>query len=82
MPSPFFAISSTLSLIGVDMSLLKTSGEKVLSTVAGRELALEKPAAFGFLNPRQWIDLIFPPEVQARLVTSTARKFPGIVPKK
>ncbi len=56
----------------------KQSGEGVLSTVAGRELALERKAAFGFLNPRTWIDFVFPPEAQARLVTRTGKTFPKI----
>lgn len=44
-------------------------GEDVLPIVAGRELAMEKTAAFGFLNPRSWIDLLISPKSQAKLTT-------------
>jgi len=56
----------------------KQGGDGILSTVAGRELAAERKAAFGFLNPRTWIDLIFPPEFQAKLVTRTGKTFPSL----
>lgn|SRR3990167_5483852 len=45
------------------------SGEKVLPIVAGRELGMEKNAAFGILNPRSWIDFFISPEVQAKGIT-------------
>ena len=51
----------------------KESGEKVLPIVAGRELAAERKAAFGFLNPRSWIDLLISPEIQAKVVTGLGR---------
>src|SRR3990167_3730235 len=51
----------------------KESGEKVLPIVAGRELSLERKAAFGFLNPRSWIDLFISPETQAKVVTGFGR---------
>lgn len=56
----------------------KQSGEKVLPIVAGRELAMEKTAAFGLLNPRSWIDLLISPEKQAKAVTSIGRTFPNL----
>jgi hypothetical protein len=44
-------------------------GADVLPVVAGRELAMEKTAAFGFLNPRSWVDLLISPKVQAKITT-------------
>ena len=52
------------------------TGDSVSSIVAGRELAAEKSAAFGFLNPRSWIDFIFPPRSQAKVVTSLGKVLP------
>ena len=49
------------------------SGVDVPAVVAGRELAAERSAAFGFLNPREWVDLLVPPKVQAGIVTKVAR---------
>jgi hypothetical protein len=46
-----------------------TTGNKISPIVAGRGLAESKPAAFGFLNPRQWIDFFVDPKTQASLVT-------------
>lgn len=43
----------------------------VSPTVAGRELAMEKSAAFGFLNPRSWIDFFISPQLQGQVVTKT-----------
>jgi hypothetical protein len=51
----------------------KTTGNQVKPIVAGRLLAEEKPASFGFLNPRQWIDFFISPKVQAGLVTKTGK---------
>lgn len=51
----------------------KTTGNKISPIVAGRTLAEEKPAAFGFLNPRQWIDFFVPPKTQAQLVTKIGK---------
>ena len=45
------------------------TGKDVLPIVAGRELAMEKTAAFGFLNPRSWIDFFISPKVQAKIIT-------------
>ncbi len=47
----------------------KQSGEEILPVVAGRELAMERKAAFGFLNPRSWIDLFISPKLQAKIIT-------------
>ncbi|MCK9371054.1 hypothetical protein M0R04_14175 [Candidatus Dojkabacteria bacterium] len=46
-----------------------TTGNQIAPIVAGRTLAMEKQAAFGFLNPRSWVDFFIPPEVQAKIVT-------------
>lgn len=50
----------------------KQSGNKILPILAGRELGAERNAAFGFLNPRQWIDFFISPKTQARVVTKSA----------
>jgi hypothetical protein len=49
------------------------SGDSLMSVVGGRELALEKQAAFGFLNPRSWIDFFYSPQLQAKTITSVGR---------
>ena len=65
----------------------KTTGNKIAPIVAGRSLAQEKNAAFGFLNPRQWVDFFISPEKQAQVVTkigkaTKAKSFnAGAVPK-
>ena len=62
------------SLRQILMYYEKQAGSQPLSgIVAGRELAMEKSAAFGFLNPRAWIDLFFSPAAQARVVTGSGR---------
>jgi hypothetical protein len=48
-------------------------GSDVLPIVAGRELAMEKNAAFGFLNPRSWIDLLISPDLQAKATTRVGK---------
>lgn len=52
----------------------KTTGNKIAPIVAGRTLAQEKNAAFGFLNPRQWVDFLIPPEKQAQAVTKIGKR--------
>lgn len=52
----------------------KEGGEDVLPIVAGRELAMEKTAAFGILNPRSWMDFFISPVAQAKAVTWAARE--------
>ena len=52
----------------------RQTGNKITPIVAGREIAMEKPAAFGFLNPRSWVDFFFSPSAQAKFVTGTASK--------
>ena len=47
----------------------KKSGQAITPIVAGRKIAEERAAAFGFLNPREWIDLLLSPKVQARAIT-------------
>lgn len=44
------------------------SGKSVLPIVAGRELAMEKTAAFGFLNPRSWVDFFISPKLQGKII--------------
>lgn len=51
----------------------KQTGQSILSIIAGRELAMEKQAAFGFLNPRTWIDILFSPQKQAEMVTKLGK---------
>jgi hypothetical protein len=51
----------------------KEGGEQILPLVAGRELALEKTAAFGFLNPRSWVDFFISPKAQAKITTQVGR---------
>jgi hypothetical protein len=45
------------------------TGNKIAPIIAGRTLAAEKTAAFGFLNPRSWVDFFVPPKLQAEIVT-------------
>lgn len=47
----------------------KTTGNQIAPVIAGRTLAESRPAAFGFLNPRQWIDFFIDPQTQASIVT-------------
>ena len=51
-------------------------GKKILPIVAGRELAMEKTAAFGFLNPRSWVDLLISPQKQAEIIIRAGGKIP------
>lgn len=44
----------------------KQTGEAISPIVAGRALAEERQAAFGFLNPREWIDFFWAPKEQAK----------------
>lgn len=52
----------------------KKSKEDILGVVAGRELGMEKNAAFGFLNPRSWIDFFISPKVQGKIITKLGSK--------
>lgn len=54
----------------------KQSGKSVLPIVAGRSLAAEKQAAFGFLNPRSWIDFFISPEKQGEIILKVGEKLP------
>lgn len=49
------------------------TGEGVAATVAGRELAAEKTAAFGILNPRSWLDFFISPQIQAKGITAVGK---------
>jgi len=49
------------------------TGIDVLATVGGRAIAAEKPAAFGLMNPRSWIDFFYSPEMQLKTVTGAGR---------
>src|SRR3990167_4210892 len=51
----------------------KKTGQPISAIVAGRELGMEKTAAFGFLNPRSWIDFFISPQTQTRVVTRTGK---------
>ena len=53
------------------------SGQSILPIEAGRELAMEKTAAFGFLNPRSWIDFFWSPGAQAKFVTQSGKTIAG-----
>lgn len=57
------------------------TGQSVLPIVAGRELGLEKTAAFGFLNPRSWIDFFISPQVQGKAITTIGTKLQENYPK-
>ena len=46
----------------------KKTGKSVLGTVAGRKIGTGREAAFGFLNPRDWVDLLLPPVSQAKVI--------------
>lgn len=45
-------------------------GDDIMATGAGRQLAMEKSAAFGIMNPRSWIDFFYSPAAQGRTVTA------------
>lgn len=49
------------------------TGSGVLSTIAGRSIGAEKQAAFGFLNPRFWIDFAISPKAQGGIITRTGK---------
>ena len=49
------------------------TGESVLPVVAGRAAAMERQAAFGFLNPRSWIDFFFSPSAQMKMVSGLGK---------
>ncbi len=51
----------------------KTTGNKITPIAAGRALAERKQAAFGFLNPRSWIDFFIDPKTQAKIVTKVGK---------
>lgn len=54
------------SLRGILDFYEKKTGEAISPVVAGRALAEERQAAFGFLNPREWIDFFWAPKEQAK----------------
>lgn len=58
----------------LDFYAKQEGGTDILPIVAGRELAMEKTAAFGFLNPRSWIDLLISPSTQAKIITRVGEK--------
>lgn len=49
------------------------TGTGVRSIIAGRILAQEKTAAFGFLNPRSWVDFFISPKLQGSIITRTGK---------
>ncbi len=49
------------------------TGESVLPVVAGRTTSMEKQAAFGFLNPRSWVDFFFSPSAQMKMVSGLGK---------
>ena len=49
------------------------TGQDILAVVSGRKLGAERQAAFGFLNPREWIDLVWSPSSQMRFILATSR---------
>lgn len=55
-----------------------STGEKILPVIAGRAIAGERQAAFGLLNPREWIDFFYSPMAQAKTVTSLGRFAPKV----
>jgi hypothetical protein len=75
---PFTKIAGTLGKNRDSLRMLmdfyeKQTGESVVPVVAGRELAMEKTAAFGFLNPRSWVDFFLSPKIQAKIVTGAGK---------
>jgi len=75
---PFTRISQTFGKNKDSLRMLldfyeQKTGVDIPAVQAGRELASERSAAFGFLNPREWIDLFIPPKIQARFVTTSGR---------
>lgn len=44
----------------------KKSGKRIFPIVAGRKIGEEREAAFGFLNPRDWVDLLLSPSAQGK----------------
>lgn len=61
----------------------KQSKKNISGVVAGREIGMEKNAAFGLLNPRSWIDFFISPELQGKVITKAGKgiKTPDIVSK-
>jgi len=51
----------------------KLSGQNTLATIAGRTLGQEKTAAFGFLNPRSWVDFFISPKLQGQIITRAGK---------
>jgi len=49
------------------------AGKTISPVVGGREIGLHKQAAFGFLNPRSWIDFFIEPSMQGKVVTGSGR---------
>jgi len=49
------------------------TGTSSKGIIAGRVLGQEKNAAFGFLNPRSWIDFFISPKLQGSIITRTGK---------
>jgi len=49
------------------------TGESILPVVAGRAASMEKQAAFGFLNPRSWVDFFLSPSAQMQIVSGLGK---------
>ena len=56
------------------------TGKSIIPQIAGRAIAGEREAAFGLLNPREWIDIVFSPRLQARGVSFLGKTKPFIKP--
>jgi len=51
----------------------EAGGDSIQGIVAGREIGLEKTAAFGFLNPRSWVDFFISPSAQGKVITAPSQ---------
>lgn len=51
----------------------KKTGVDIPAIAAGRELAMERSTAFGWLNPKEWVDLILSPQTQASMVVGIGK---------
>ena len=49
------------------------TGKSIISQIAGRAIAGEREAAFGLLNPREWIDIVISPKVQAKGISALGK---------
>lgn len=58
------------------------TGKSILPQIAGRAISGEREAAFGLLNPREWIDIVWSPRGQALFVSGVGKVGAKLVPLK